>query len=165
MDCAAAVIDPVLRIASNRAIFPGPIRPPDSRSMRIETWVSAIGKHPLVHRRPNAGALDASDGRRAELGKGRERRPDVGPLIGPLNQPLLLNSLSEAFCCIATAPFEAIEVAGLEPRVRSLYAARRSHCSAIISSPNRSHWLRQAFACWRASLARCRYSSEVGICL
>src|SRR6185312_16958045 len=49
MDCAAAVIDPVLRIASNRAIFPGPIRPPDSRSMRIETWVSAIGKHPFVH--------------------------------------------------------------------------------------------------------------------
>src|SRR5215472_12150401 len=46
IDFAAAVIDPVLRIASNRAILPGPIRSPVSKSMRIESWIAAIGKRP-----------------------------------------------------------------------------------------------------------------------
>jgi hypothetical protein len=41
IDRAAAVMDPVLLIASKRAIFPGPIRAPLSKSMRIETWVLA----------------------------------------------------------------------------------------------------------------------------
>jgi hypothetical protein len=41
IDRAAAVSDLVLLIASKRAIFPGPIRPPVSKSMRIETWVLA----------------------------------------------------------------------------------------------------------------------------
>jgi hypothetical protein len=45
---AAAVMDPALLIASKRAIFPGPIRPPLSKSMRIETWVSAVGKLPQL---------------------------------------------------------------------------------------------------------------------
>jgi hypothetical protein len=69
------VIDPVLRIDSNRAIFPGPIRPPDTRSMRIETWVSTIGKLPncgfLVWTNPN---LDSADSRRDRLCGGRSGR-------------------------------------------------------------------------------------------
>jgi hypothetical protein len=43
---AAAEIDPVDRIASKSAIFPGPIRPPDARSMRMERCVLAIMPHP-----------------------------------------------------------------------------------------------------------------------
>jgi hypothetical protein len=44
------MIDPVLRIASERAIFPGPIRPPVSKSMRIDDfWAGEKNK-----RRPRA---------------------------------------------------------------------------------------------------------------
>jgi hypothetical protein len=39
---AASVMDPVLLIASKRAIFPGPIRPPVFKSMGIESWVVAM---------------------------------------------------------------------------------------------------------------------------
>ena len=50
-------------------------------------------------------------------------------------------------------------------KLSSLIAARRSHWSAIIGSPCRSHWLRHTFACLRASAARLRYSSGLGISL
>jgi hypothetical protein len=39
---AAAEIEPVERIASKSAIFPGPMRAPEARSMRIERCVPAI---------------------------------------------------------------------------------------------------------------------------
>src|SRR6516164_582329 len=41
-DRAAAEIDPVDRIASNRAIFPGPMRFPLARSIRMEMRVPAM---------------------------------------------------------------------------------------------------------------------------
>jgi len=40
---AAAEIEPAVRIASSRAIFPGPMRSPFSRSMRIYRRVPAMG--------------------------------------------------------------------------------------------------------------------------
>src|SRR5262252_1081226 len=39
---AAPEIDPVVRIASNSAILPGPMRPPDGKSMRMDRCVPAM---------------------------------------------------------------------------------------------------------------------------
>jgi hypothetical protein len=42
IDRAAAEIDPVDWMASRSAIFPGPMRPPDGRSMRMDRCVPAM---------------------------------------------------------------------------------------------------------------------------
>src|ERR1700683_3709650 len=51
---AAAEIEPVERIASKSAIFPGPMRAPEARSMRIVRFVPAMDCHPADASRGHA---------------------------------------------------------------------------------------------------------------
>ena len=45
---AASLIDPVLRIASSTAIFPGPMRSPLARSRRMQRRVSVMVPNPTL---------------------------------------------------------------------------------------------------------------------
>jgi hypothetical protein len=111
-------------------------------------------------------AMQRNEKPQPELGAARRRESIEEPQGFATNKSGESPSLAVPRGCAATLSSSlAGAVRGNELAVRPLYAASRSNCSAMTSSPCRSHSLRHAFACLRASFARLRYSSALGITL